>query len=657
MQSDRNRNGNRIKAEGHPFDGIVLFLFLVFLSPATVQVLYGWESQIVYRGANDSLVYVADAEGNRIPDFSYAGYMGGGVDIPEVEAKKTISPVEGDNTGHIETALFEIGLLPMDERGIRGALLLEAGVYEIHGTVNVGIDGVVMRGIGDGEDPENNTILKAVGNTPHQRSVVVAGGGGTSRWRDSVAGSETDIISDTVQVGSRTFEVEDASSYRVGDHIIIYHPCTEGWLAAVDSGGTFWEWPGAEPGTDLPWQPGSQPIVFNRYITAIQDNRITIDAPVFNHLIRTLSQSYIYKYARNGLRTQIGIENLRIDIETAHSADEYHAWNALDLFQIEDAWVRNCTMLHFGLSGVRTNTATRITVENCRALDPVSRVTGGRRYNFQVYTASQQILFKNCHAGNGRHHYVSNGTSWTSGCVFLHCTSSGAYAASEGHRRWSMGLLWDNLTELDGPRPGYNPRLLGLYNRGYYGTSHGWGSAHCIAWNTDVADGELHVQKPPTAQNYAIGCSGDLITGQKPPCSFPAADGYIEGSNQQGLTPASLYEAQLQQRLQSQTRVTRLAEEKKQPLDYVLHQNYPNPFNPVTTISYDLFHEDEVLLQIFNMKGERVRLLVRARQIRGNHVVTWDGCDHKGYKVVSGVYIAVLQVGKMRQSIKMTLLR
>ncbi len=651
-----NRIINRIQTKSWLVDCRWLVLFLFLWMPVILEVLYGWESQIVYRGTNDSLVYVADKEGNRIADFSYAGYMGGGVEIPEVEVKKTISPVDGDNTGHIETALFEIGLMPMDERGIRGALLLAAGVYEIHGTVTVGIDGVVLRGIGDGENPENNTILKAVGNTPHQRSVVVAGGGGSSRWRDSVAGSETDIISDTVQVGSRTFEVEDASSYQVGDNIIIYHPCTEGWLAAVDSGGTFWDWPGAEPGTDLPWQPGSQPVVFNRYITAIQDNRITIDAPVFNHLIRTLSQSYIYKYARNGLRTQIGIENLRIDIETAHLADEYHAWNALDLFQIEDAWVRNCTMLHFGLSGVRTNTATRITVENCRALDPVSRVTGGRRYNFQVYTASQQILFRNCHASNGRHHYVSNGTSWTSGCVFLHCTSSGAYAASEGHRRWSMGLLWDNLTELDGPRPGYNPRLLGLYNRGYYGTSHGWGSAHCIAWNTDVADGELHVQKPPTAQNYAIGCSGDLITGQKPPCSFPAADGYIEGSNRQGLMPVSLYEAQVQQRLQSQTLII-AAKTLTQPLNYVLHRNYPNPFNPVTTISYDLFHDDEVLLQIFNMKGERVRLLTHGRRHRGRHVVTWDGCDRNGHKVASGVYLAMLQVGEAQESIKMTLLR
>ena len=100
------------------------------------------------------------------------------------------------------------------------------------------------------------------------------------------------------------------------------------------------------------------------------------------------------KYTRSGIVTNLGIENLRIDIETSGSAtDENHAWNAVDLYQIEDSYVRNCTFLHFVLSGIRTNTATRITIDNCRALKPVSVIEGGKRYNFKTYTASQQILF------------------------------------------------------------------------------------------------------------------------------------------------------------------------------------------------------------------------------------------------------------------------
>ncbi len=616
----------------------ILLVTLFLLS--YVQKIYSWESKIVFYGINGKLLYIKDEEGNRIPDFSHAGYKGGGVPIPDITVVKTISPIEGDNTMHIQNALFEIGLTPKGSDGFRGALLLTAGKYEIQGTINLGFDGVVLRGVGDGDDPATNTILWATGNSPNQRTVLIGGGDASTKWRDEVPNTRTDIISDSVMVGSNTIEVTDASKYSIGDNIIIYHPCTAEWLAAIDSGGTFWYLPGAEPGVDVPWCVGSQPIVFNRFITDIQGNIITIDVPVFNHLIRSLSQSYVYKYSRSGLRTQIGIENLRIDIETPGGIDEAHAWNAIDLFQVEDAWVRNCTMLHFGHSGVRTNTATRITVENCKALDPVSAIEGRRRYNFNIYTASQQILFKNCHASNGRHHYVSNGTSWTSGCVFLDCTSEGAYTSSEGHRRWSMGLLFDNLVELDGPRPGYNPRLLGLYNRGYYGTSHGWATVHSVAWNCDAAEGDLIVQKPPTAQNYAIGCSGGRVTGNKPPAPFNELEGYIEGTGEMGLYPRSLYEAQLEERLTTSLKDdNNLTNRKKQQKAFALYQNYPNPFNTKTMIQYQVQTKSNVTLTIYNILGQKVRSLVNEYQAAGDYMIQWDGKNEQDNKMPSGIFI------------------
>jgi hypothetical protein len=53
----------------------------------------------------------------------------------------------------------------------------------------------------------------------------------------------------------RSFVVADASGFRVGDYIIIYHPCTQAWLDAVDGGGTA---------TDAAWTVGSQPIKYKR---------------------------------------------------------------------------------------------------------------------------------------------------------------------------------------------------------------------------------------------------------------------------------------------------------------------------------------------------------------------------------------------------------
>lgn len=595
-----------------------------------------WQSSIVYYNDDSTLVYVRDSLGNSIPDFSYAGYKNGNESIPFVEEIKTISPIEGDNTTHINNALFETALNPINSDGFRGALYLSPGIYEVNGTIKLQYNGVVLRGAGDGDDPSTNTIIKAVGNSPHQRTVLLAGGGASTKWQDDYFGSKQDITSDAVLVGERKFEVEDASYYTVGDNIIIYHPCTEAWLEAIDYGGTHSGEGDAEP-DDVPWTVGSQPIVFNRYITAINGNEITIDVPVYNHLVKSLAQSYIYKYMRQSLKTHVGIEDIRIDIEyNGNETDESHAWNAIDMYLIEDAWVRNSTLLHFGLSGIRSSTATRITIENVNALDPVSRVIGGQRYNFNFYTASQQILYKNCHASNGRHHFVSNGMSWTSGITITGCTSEGAYTSSEGHRRWTMGVLFDDYKELDGPRPGYNPRLIGLYNRGYYGTSHGWSIAHSVAWNADVNDGELIVQKPPTAQNYAIGCFGENVSGSGQ-STFNEPEGYVEGTNLPGLFPGSLYRAQLRERNDNPVSVDN--ESVNIPDGFVVHQNYPNPFNPSTMIKYELPGNSKVIVKVFNSIGQLVRTLNNTYQFKGIHFIEWDGTSASGERVSSGLYI------------------
>ena len=563
-----------------------------------------------------------------------------------------ISAIEGDNTAHIQNAIDQMNSFPPDASGIRGALLLNAGLYEIRGTVRLNVEGVLLRGAGDGEDLAANTILLATGNMPHQRDVLIAGSGISSLWTDSAAGTNRDIVSDTVFVGERTFEVTDASPFSIGDNIIIFHSGSEQWLAAIDYGGTFSDEPGATA-NDGPWEIDSQPIIYNRYITNIEGNTITIDAPVFNTLVRSLSQSYIYKYRRQFLRRNIGIENLRIDIETDGYGDENHAWNGIYLNTLEDGWVRNCTILHFGFSGIYTNTATRITIEDCRALDPVSQITGGRRYNFNAGLASQSILFKGCHASNGRHSFVANGTSSASGVVFLDCTSEGAYAASEGHRRWSQGLLYDNFKELDEPRPDINPRRLALYNRGYFGTSHGWSAAHSVAWNCDVNGGEIHIQKPPTAQNYAIGCFGD-VTGQKPPNSFDVPEGYIEGSNMPGLEPQSLFLAQLAERRGPITGIEREQQVGEYlPVDFQLCQNYPNPFNPTTQIRFELYRQAIVTLEVFDISGKLIATLLNKTLSPGKQlIISWNAV---GYP--TGVYFYRLKTELRIETRKMLLIR
>ena len=496
----------------------------------------GWQSAVVRYDSSKRLQYQEDGDRNRMPDFGHAGYRNGEAPLPRVATVLEISPESGDNTDHIQQALDEVGRLPLDEQGFRGALLLRAGEYRVEGTIRLSSSGVVLRGAGDGEDSTQDTILVGVGDTPHQRDLLVVGSGQDDKWQREVDQTRVEVTSDFVPVGSQELEVEDASRLRVGDNVVIVHPSTQRWLERLEGGGAV---------DESPWSEGDIDLVFNRFVTAVAGNRVTLDVPLFNHLDRDLATSFLYVHDRGYLVTNVGVENLRVDVETDGNTDENHVWNTIALVGVEDAWVADVTTLHFGHSGVIVRTGTRITVAQTRALDPVARVEGGRMYNFDA-SPGQQVLFTRCEASNGRHHFISNGTSSTSGVVFHRCTSRGAYASSEGHRRWSMGLLYDNVRETEIRDPGRT--LLGLYNRGDYGTSHGWGAVHSVAWNTDMGQGRAIIQQPPTAQNYAIGGQGEF-TGQQPPAPFPGAQGYIEGVGRENLVPESLYEAQLIDRL------------------------------------------------------------------------------------------------------------
>ena len=75
-----------------------------------------------------------------------------------------------------------------------------------------------------------------------------------------------------------------------------------------------------------------------------------------------------------------------------------------------------------------------------------------------------------------------------------------------------------------------------------------------------------------------------------------------------------------------------------------LHQNYPNPFNPSTTINYSLKENSKVSLNIYNIKGQKVKQLVSKKLSAGQHSAVWNGKNGAGESVTSGVYFYRLNV-------------
>ncbi|MEI6554533.1 MAG: T9SS type A sorting domain-containing protein [Paludibacter sp.] len=587
---------------------LLTFIGFIFIY-ANAFGLSTWQSTIVKFGTDGKLIYVADANQNRVVDFSWAGYKNSNEALPTItNIISTLTPIVGaDNTTAINNAIKAAASVTPDAKGFRGVILLKKGNYQINGTIALNVSGVTVRG--EGSDA-SGTVLTAVGNTPTQRTVFVAGGGTSAAWKQ-VGSVKTNITSSFVQVGSRQFTVASTAGFAVGDEICVYHPSSAAWITAVDNGGVD---------TAAPWTSGQIDIQFNRTILAIYGNTITIDAPVMNHLDLSLTQSYIYKIDKTSTKTKIGIENLRIDIQNWTSyRDEAHAWEGLVMADIEDSWAKNVVALHFGQSGFQTFTANRITIDSCQALWPCASLSGSYRDNFQIDEWSSNILVTKCIADSARHAFEVSGTSKASGVVFHRCTATNSTNPSEGHFHWSQGLLYDcfrdygTLTDV----------VLGLYNRGSYGTNHGWAAAHSVAWNCDLRRtattyGDMICQQPPTAQNYMIG--GFAYVNRSGKIPFPQYPlGYVEGVNNTGasLNPQSLFEEQLKERLTNLTTVNN-------PLEYNIDfKTYST--KSIATIEYNLNKESAVSAELYGINGQHIKSIIQNEtQSTGVHQQSFD---------------------------------
>ncbi|MBS1563861.1 MAG: pectate lyase, partial [Bacteroidetes bacterium] len=457
------------------------------------------------------LQYVADEKGNRIPDFSYCGYMGSDEAIPDAPVRVVVPPAKGDATLRIQSAIDYVASLPADAHGIRGAVLLQKGRYEVSGRLVINRSGVVLRGSGAGN---GGTVLVAAGEDRQSLIRIV---GKDDRQRGAAI-NVTDVY---VPVNAMQLHVAAAGGLKKGDHIQINRPSTTNWIKALgtdDFGGGI---------TTLGWKAGQRDISWERVITDINDNTITLDAPLTTALDTAYGGGTVNSLQWPGRIGQVGVENLLCEsaFNSSNPKDEDHCWNAITMEHVSDAWVRQVNFIHFAGDAVDVlETARRITVEDCKSLAPVSEIGGQRRYAF--FTSGQQTLFQRIYSEYAFHDFAV-GFCAPGPNAFVQCQSVKPYSFSGGIDSWASGILFD-VIYLDA-------QALSYKDRGQDAQGAGWSAANSVFWNCSAA--RIDCYKPPTANNWAFGSWSQF-----------AGDGYWGESNS-SIQPRSLYYAQLAERL------------------------------------------------------------------------------------------------------------
>ncbi len=509
---------------------LLLLVSCSLLSPSGFAAESAW----VKTGVTDRLIYVPDAEGDRILDFSNVGYRGQGTQLipAAIPSVVTINPIGGDDTAHIQAAINQVSALPLGPDGFRGTVLLGPGTFDIADQLQIRASGVVLRGSGSGI---GGTVLHGRnpltgGDNPNQRPLIQVLGNGNR----SDVGSTRNMIDKVVPAGSRSFRVDSTSGFSVGDTVRIERPSTQEWIEAVGMDDP--------PDNDPSWNPGTMNLRYDRTITRIEGNRIFLDAPLANSFDQQFGGGTIRAYSWAGAIQNIGIENLRGDSDYDSPIDEDHAWEFISIGQsqstnrAQNVWIRDIEVAHFGDSAVVANPGSKwVTVDNVRSIEPVSQITGERRYTFDL--SGELGFVTNSHADEGRHDFVNNSTRPAGPNVFHNSTATNANSDSGPHQRWASGTLFDNVT-IEG-------NAINVRNRGSFGTTHGWSGSNMVVWNS-TAD-SFRIQNPPTSQNWLIGSRGTIVEdttfGPQPPGYYDQSGPTATPVTAGGTT--SLYEAQM----------------------------------------------------------------------------------------------------------------
>ena len=527
----------------------------------------------VYPGPSDDLVYATDVSGIRLNDYSECGYQRGQVELPNVtnviDSSRWVflSPLGGgqEDGPNINAALNNVGTFTVNSNGFRGVVLLGPGVYVMRAgnPLIISNSGVVLKG-----SPGFSSWLYAT-NEGAFTMIQIQGSGDHAVDTQKVAW----FTEPFVPAGTRTFRVNATNGFAVGDAISVHHDTSASWIHSINMDLL---------GEDQhPWPPGAYDQDYDRFITRIEGNWVTVDTPIPQTYDSQYSYGHIAHYTGPNAVQNCAVEDL-VCFTGASTEDESNPNSAVRILKAANGWVRHLVASGYFSSAVSVGGFSKfVTVAQCTNLTSVfSNVHFRYSFYLEKTDEPQYVLMRDCYSDNSRHSFVL-GSVVPGPNAFVRCDAANSDDETGPHERWSTGTLFDNVRELGGQLISIAGHEIGVENRGNSGAGgsyHGWTAGFTTVWNCYAEDG-FRVRNPPGARNWLIGSDGDEKTSRHG-CWYgnipfmPSGDCWAVGADPDGTYDQSgsgsppvqlhsLYYAQLQQRLkwpQSQFREYRLGD-------------------------------------------------------------------------------------------------
>ena len=492
-------------------------------------------------GSGPDLHYATTAKGDRICDFSYAGYRAGGVALPDVLEKAKVTPMAGDSSDKIQAAIDSVSSMPLVNE-FRGAVVLAAGTYKCSKTLTLHTSGVVLRGSGSTRD---GTILQMTGE-PHVCIVIGSKNEGQeskgkkkSKKKKELGGNQgasggaIEIADGYVPSGATSLNLQKSDAFQAGDLVRISRPATAEWIHFMGMDKLVSD---GKPGL---WLKEGKALTQDREIKSVNGKQITWEMPLTDCIDPSklgASRATVQEISPDHKLFECGVENLRIEAAPP-KGDWMDSQNiGVSLEGCEDCWLRNISTLNQLPDVLVHDSAERITLESVVANHPAtvskSSRSSGKATDFRL--GGKQTLMNQCSSSGNGSFYVSTADPESMLNVVLNCIFSGD-GSIQPHMRWSTGLLLDGCKLRDGE--------IIIPNRRGMGSGHGWTMGWGVVWNCSAK--KITVEQPPGAINWCIGSRGNYETGSQNSKDWLFSKGVP-------VKPESLYIAQLRARLGDQ---------------------------------------------------------------------------------------------------------